>query len=944
MPNIQVNPDGSVIIDRNAFDLRTGELTNGSDIPLPDGLIENPREGVPQPVIDGQLAPNSVEMNADVDSINQQLDGKAQGFTIQPESLQLTTQFDLRHRPNNHAYAEGIQVTVYDSEGAVVNQQTAFVRGDRVTQGADGNPLPSSAQINIGYGANDIVELRVLNLRNDGAQPTDSGIYFTTQGEFAVEDQPDGGDLDFTDGDYLEVGNGRGQANIEREGESITETISYRTETVETSIDPLVREDQTIGTGNLQFEQDVEDVQEEREYGQVESADPDASLLPHALGATTEDNEQLIYSRYSDAGQIRLGSDGGSITGQFAPLTSDPAVPPTLINGTLRFDPGASNNQAGISATVGVTQFLHPTHQDAVDMYGNVIANPDGEGPRLLQATGLIQDTRLVGYVPEVPDQVIPGAKLQAVNGVFELPEDTAVVIEPLESDQAGRGDSAYTHNVGGLILESADGELTFIPQWTYEGYAKESIHLAAGQARRVIYALVPQQEGQNLQLGQRYSLKRTQNGYVVDISASASISSELDGPATDDAIAPRGFQVISADQHPENFQSESLGVYAVEDTLARQNAVTEEFNGVPGVYRYSPEAEPEATVDITQPEEVDARVGNIISLPDKLIPGTPGQSGYTTTTLAGGLYARGGLTLGLGNQEDTITTNTLRYKGQGDMAMTEVTTYLFATPRLQVDTLSTELLTRITEQTRQEGTATFDIDAEGLLNNIEIDLDPEQVISQFEETIEGNTEITSEILLGAEYLAGTTKAISTGDAVFGPFNLIDHQVGVRTDSYPNFSPLMGELALGSILNFGNTPWTPAANTIRGELFVRDTVIGQGDDGADVGWRTELVFNPFGEEQRPAFYYDPQGQAIPIYQTEPVFDAAGQPVYEEITTATGEVVAVATHQFILDETGEQIQQTVGTGVSLGPGFYLRLEDLFTDNNSISVIGGLKFDL
>jgi hypothetical protein len=944
LPDIQLNPDGSVQVDRNAFDLETGELNNGSNIPLPAGLIQNTQEGVAQPARQDQLAPNSVNINIDVDNINQQVENAAPGFTIQPDSLQVSTQFNLQHRPNNHAFGEGIQVTVYNPDGSIKDQQTAFIRGDQVTIGPDGNPLPSQAQININYSSTDMVELRVLNLRGDEVAPTESGIYFTTEGEFAVEDLPNGGDFDFTDGDYFEMTDGEGQADIEKSGQSITESISYRTEVVETPIDPVLREEMVVETETFQIERDAVEVLEEREFGQVELASPDANILPHARGAQTENGEQLIYSRYSSAAQVRLGSDGGSITGQLAPLAENPAVPPTLINGTLRYNPGASANQAGVSATIGITQFLHPTHRDAVDMFGNPITAANGEGPRLLQPTGLINNTRLVGYVPATPEQVIPGQRLHSENGVFELPEDKAVVIAPPNPEQVGRGDAAYTHNVGGLIIESAAGDLAFVPQWTFDGHAQDSIYLEAGQARRIIYALVPQQAGQALELGQRYALSPTQEGYLVADSNPGQITAGPDGADQDYAIAAGGFRVISADQHPENFYQEALEVYAVEDTLDGQNAITTEFNGIPGVYRHSPEAAPEYTVDVTQGPGVDARVGNQVATPDTLIPGSPGQAGYYRTTLAGGLYVRGGLSIGLGNQEDTITTSTLHFESQGDVAVTHLTTNLFATPRLQIDTTTTEVITQTFEQTRQRGVTTFDIGGDGLLSNIAMEIGPEEVVSRSEETFEGGRETTTEIRHGAEQLLGSTTVVAERDAEFGEFTLTNRQVDITTDSYPNFSPLVGELALGGILNFGNTPWTPAANTLRAELFVRGTVLGQRDDSADAGWRTELVFNPFGEEQRPAFTYDAAGHVIPLYRTEPVLDAAGQPVYELIETANGEMVEVATNQFLRDEAGALIQETVGTGISRGPGLYLRLEGLFTGNQNTSVIGGIKFDL
>ena len=233
-------------------------------------------------------------------------------------------------------------------------------------------------------------------------------------------------------------------------------------------------------------------------------------------GTQTESGEQLVYNRYAAAREVRLGSDGLGVTGQLSPLIQNPNIPPTLLTGNLTFNPTVGNNEAGLTTTVGVTQFLNPTHQVARDIFGNEIAAPDGAG--LVEPVGMFSDRQWIGYVPAQPDQTLRGDQLFSVNGIFELPEDKGIEIAPPDPNSVGRGRAAYTRNVGGLLIEFAAGDMTFVPQWTETGYAQESLTLAAGEARRVIYALVPQQPNQALQLGDRYAVTDTANGYrIVD-------------------------------------------------------------------------------------------------------------------------------------------------------------------------------------------------------------------------------------------------------------------------------------------------------------------------------------------------------------------------------------------------------------------------------------------
>ncbi len=561
-----------------------------------------------------------------------------------------------------------------------------------------------------------------------------------------------------------------------------------------------------------------------------------------------------------------------------------------------------------------------------------MITNPDSDGPRLVQPTGLITNTRIVGYVPTTPDAVIPGEQLFSRNGVYDLPADQAIAIAPADPSRVGRGDSAYTDNVGGFIIEWTDGRLEFVPQWNRDGFATEAMTLEAGQARRVIYALVPQQAGQALQLNQRYALEVSTNALTANLNGD-----HLQNTYT---LSDGGFQVISATQHPDNFTQETTEVYAVEDTLTSHNAMTSRFNGIRGNYAEVLGGELISTVDHQDPENADARVGNLLSTPDEVIPGTPGQPGYQATTLAGGLYVRGSLTLGLGNQEDVTTTTTSTFSTDIETRTEAIATDVFHTPLTQVDTITTTTIEQVTEALEQVAATTFDIDTDGQVSNVDVNLSEPTVVEQRTELVGILTEEMTAIRRGDEFLFDSdvtvNQTVTPGETV-----LLDRQVETDTDSYPNFSPLIGEIALGGVLNFGNTPWTPAANTLSAELFAQGVVIGQGESG-DVGIRAEVVVNPFGEEQQPAYTYDAEGNLIALYKTEPVLDEAGNPVFEQIEQVTGDVIEVAVNQFVLDENGDRIPETVGTGRNLGPGIFLEVEERLTDDEGPSVAGGLQF--
>ncbi len=925
-PNVPVRIDsGAVRVNNNAREIRTGPLRNGSGIPLPTSLPANTSNRVPVNVDRTRQAPNSIEIRSDSsyieESFNTIVNGQTGGnerYDLQRDSLSITTTFEINSVLTEHAFGEGIQVTVISRDGTRSAPQTAFVRGNRVTQGPGGVALGLNEQISVTYGADDVVELRVLNIRRNGAQPSESAIYFTQNftengqvGEFVVEDFEGGGDLDFADGEYVQAPTGTGSAIALQETPAQSTTNVPVTVPLPDFIDSATTINEAVAdVGERTI---VEDVEIGRDRGQVEinSQNP-LSLLGHASGTRTEAGEQLIYNQYSGAFEARLGSDGLGATAQLRPLINNPGAPPTLLTGNLRFDPFANNNEAGLTTTVGVTQYLTRTHRFATDVFGNSVVRPDGEEAPLLVPTGLFNNRRIVGYVPTV-SSVMQGTPLSSTGGVFALPADREIEISPPNPQRVGRGSSAYTDNVGGLLIERADGVITFIPQWTKAGYAQSSISLGVGEATRIIYALVPQQPGQNIQLGQTYTATRASGEYTLS-----------DG----------GFRVISADLQPQNFVAETAEVYAVEDTVATANAPTDRFNGVQGLYVEVPSGDLVSTVDAADAAEADARVGSAL-IPISRVE-EAGQPGYVRTTRAGGLYLGGALTGGLGNQEDTVLLSRTTTRNAVEERRRQQIVETFATPRSRIDNIRTDTGTI----TQNRGRADFDINEAGLLTNVRFTRDPN--VATVIVNPGGGSRVTREVgdvILGDRTQTGTVTGDETVSQSLRPLEINQASVSEK-DSYANLAAVQGELTLGGVYNFGNTPWTTAANTLRTELFLRDSVFGRSDSGSDTGIRAEAVFHPFGEVQRDAYQLDTAGNVLPVYQTEPVFDEQGAPVMDMLTDENGVSVEVARHQFVLDEAGDRIIEQVGTGKAKGPGAYVRVENTF-DDGDVEVAGGLQ---
>ena len=922
---VTVNRDpntGSVSIDKNAYTLDTGNLNNDSGIPIPSELPAGTAINQAIPVIEGTLAPNSVILGTDAAfirrSFSETINGGAEGpsYTLQDGSIQVRTGIDLRRFPGNHSFGEGIRVRVLDADNnpipdAVVTDgngqriDQVFVRGDDVTVGPNGTPLNESEVLFITYGEGERVELNMLNIRANGADASESGVYFDVNGDLIVEDFEDGGDRDFNDGEYLNFQVGRGEAIAIEESLD----VSFSSEIEQTPLAPETREESFVEQDVIEtIETSEEMVNEERIQGNLSLSEFQSSRLGHAVGVRTDAGEQLVYNRYASTAQIQAGSDGFSATGQLSPLIENPSVPPTLFTGELTFNPWVGDGQAGLVASAGVTQFLNRTHRTATDALGNRI---EQSGQRLVEPTGLLNNRRLVGYVPtsgsQSRDGMVQGTQLISVNGIFSLPSNRAVVIAPPDAKRVGRGNAAYTDNVGGLIAQAADGSATFIPQWTKRGYQQTPIMLAVGEASRLIYALVPQQPGQSLRLGESYEVAQGAEGYRTAVG---------------------GFKVISADQQPQNFLQEMAEVYAVEDTVADRNAATPTFNGIQGVYVEPLEGERSPTVDLDKPDEVDARVGNTV-----MIAGDEGQSPYTITTRAAGFYISGSLTAGVGNQQDTLRQTRSTIETATDQRRIQQVTNLFSTPVIQVDETTVETTTT----TQTTGLASFEINPNGLLANASFSPTSSEIV----ESNRRDLQTISSLQRGEETLIDSTTETSV-ETVGIRQNLVEQDTSSNTDSYANISSVQGALALGGVLNFGHTPWSPAANTVRAELFFRETVLGRGGNGSEAGWRAEVKVHPFGEQQREAYRYDEAGNVVPLYQTEPVLDASGQPVIDRLIAKGGKAIALAVNQFITDEAGDRLAQMVGTGRSKGPGFYARIQDVWNDGESVRVDGGIQF--
>ena len=139
-------------------------------------------------------------------------------------------------------------------------------------------------------------------------------------------------------------------------------------------------------------------------------------------------------------------------------------------------------------------------------------------------------------------------------------------------------GNSAYTQNVGGLVIEDESGGLSFVPEW--------DLRMALPQSQLFWR---PTQPGELFMLWCRSS----RDSHYRLVSAMQSRMALIAYTITDG-----GFRIISADRQPQNFVEEMAEVYTVEDTLPTGNMATDVFNGIQGVYIEAPGGERTPTVD----------------------------------------------------------------------------------------------------------------------------------------------------------------------------------------------------------------------------------------------------------------------------------------------------------------------------------------------------------
>lgn len=708
-----------VQVERGFLNLETGPLGNDSNVPIPYGIPETLSERQAIPVIEGVLAPSTIVGQADesrvLSAIRAQL---PDGFDVIPESINFNSILGLSRIEGAHDFGEGSSVFV---NGEFLDQ--VFIRGDVVVIGPNGESLENEAFVTASYRLSDVITVEVINLRENGAQPTQSGVWFAADGSLAAEDIRGGGDLDFFDGRFLQIIGGDGTAQV-----VALETSSFTVESID--------------------------------FGQVEMAQPQSALLAHAIGAIAPTGEQLINSVYTSARASEVNDDGSlAFTVQSAPLTRNPSAWPTLVSAGVSVMPTARNNEAIATTEVSLTQYLGSTHTSA---------GKDADDNQLLTLARGLFDRPEGGYV-KVRDRLVE------TDGIFNLPSDKDIEIYPL-GELSGPGDSAYS-STGGIALERMDGSRVFVPQWTEAEKETQPFRAQAGTYRRAYYALVPEQAGVVMPLGE-----------IVPVDGS--------------------YRIITALEYPENFAALENYIYAVEDTLADgPNQVTDEFNGIPGIYEGIP------TNDLIT-DSADGYLGNSV-YSTQLLQVEPNAGNAIAP------YLRATFSGGFGNQRDTVST-------------TQVTV---------TDSFSAPLSFDITE----------------------------------------DEEIVNVRVLDIVHTSATDSVSET-----------ESRSGI------NASALTGDLSLGLVANLSNTVWTPAANTIRAELFASDSVLGRGD--AEYGARLEIIYNLFGERTRPAHTYL-EGQVVPV----------------------------------VDESGHQIE--VGTGRSRGPALIGRVASVF--GGETDVTGGLR---
>jgi hypothetical protein len=901
--NTIVNEDGTFNVDLNAFDLESVN-PNNQDIPgQSESLILGPEAEANPGLSNENLAPNAVQYRLDPVNIATQISDQLPGASLQPGSVEATSTIELKRNPGAAGYAQELTAVVYGPDGKVKSKDTIATRGEQVVQGTNGEELPSEAKLEIKYGIGDRLVVSAGNIRNNGEKSTQSGVYVVApDGKFqklTVEDMQGGGDKDANDALLSENLDAIGSALIDQRYTLVTSK-------------PFVEETRTNEQAvvNTQEQRNRVEYRDWREIEQQKIRDEQpitgvlhSNLLSHSNGIPIDEEGAAIFQTQASNRSFQLGTEGASVVFQSKPL-GDPTAPPTILTGTANFDPFAKPGNTIFDATATLNQFLTPTHDKAIDpTTGKPIMDPNNPTKHALVSDGIGGDPqRLAGYVPEVPDRILPGQSIPSENGVFSLPKNEAILVGPTDYEEVGRGRSWYTDNVGGLIIEKSDGSSAFIPQWNKDGFVKSLTEFEAGEINKITYALVPEQDGQNLKLNKSYPVTTDKDGNYVTQS-------------------PEGtFKVIAADKNPENFEQYNPGieVYGVEDTLPN---ITNARGLIQGEYRQEKEGELIKTNDVSDAKNSDARLGNNVQTPAIPLSGEPGQNPYNHAPQnVGGLVASASLSTGVGRRDVTSTTITTDIGKEEKSTVRDTVDVSSVTPGQKVTkTPGTNTSTEIFNKTSE---AKFNVDETGKLGLGDVTVIDNKLISSTSAK-DLRSEDSKTTFVQTAPTTQTEKLVSS-EQLSSVVWVTDKKITTEQEKETELAiaPVMGKVSVDYIQNLGGTAWTDAANKLVVGGYVQGVVAGESDGNpTEYGARAKFVLNPLGEEQKPAFNVSSTGKATPIYETKPVMDDEGKPIMTTITTPDGRQLEVEVNEFIRDANGQLMQEKTGTGKAKGPQMY-----------------------
>jgi hypothetical protein len=924
-PSVKVDPDGQFSIENGAFSINSGKDPNQSQIPATGTPIEQTslQEGKRQTEAQGTLAPRSVELSISPMRVQEGLQNVLPGATIDPSSLRSQADFELKTATGKADYAQRLTAFVVDKDGNKKGEPIVLTtRGDKVTSDGSPSPLPTAAKGSLEFGATDKVVVVAQNIRENGGKPFDSGIFVVTdEGKFvrlSVEDLKKGGDFDLNDALTNNGFQALGRAVItrttqEKIEEPFSQVTDKPTEQVATSSSTKARVEST------QYQtQTVETTR-----GRLAPTDIELERLTFAQGVRVNGNGILAgVQKFRPGSTIEVTTDQ-KIKASFQ--TRPRSDTPGLFTTTVTAKPTAAPGEPLLQITAGGTKYLNPTHRTVTDASGAPARDPNNPKDVLRVPTGIGGDpTRVRGYVPSVPEKVTPGVALTPVNGIITIPQGQGAVIQPPKVGEVGRGNSWYENNVGGYLAVSPDGsKTTFHPQWNKGGFEKKPISFAPDEVSKVIYALVPQQPGLNLEIGKTYSVTPTSNGYEI----------------SDPKGGSKPFKIIAADKLPENFTPETSTIFAVEDTFPKNLGINNAFGLVQSAHRQIPGGPLISTKDNQNPQGADARVAVNAATPPTVIPAVSGQDPYLSPkTSVGAFFVSAGISTKIGfvpvetqgTTSNFQTTNTY----QDSIESTEIT--------LGVDRTTTPGVTSKTSTTNSTEQVKFAVNNKGELTDVKTS------------PISSSTIVTSASALKPQ--DGTTTFIATGpstttDKVISSeltsltTELISQDVTTKKSQALAIAPGTARGELGYVHNIGgNTPWTDAANTISAGIYGQTVVIGSPDSRqGEAGFFLKGLVNLGPEERAQAFRYNEGTKTMePLYKTKPVLGQDGNPLRERISLKNGTVRDVYIEEFERDPKGNLIPLELGTGNAKGPALTFHVEQPF--NGGLRFKGGLQFNI